>query len=168
MALLDIATELKTAVNEIRQKVAEIDNKILLKLEEKKAILSAPVSRAEFKTALEKMFTERGEFTQLQIENAVKDNSRLFEFQTIENGLNTSAFNIRFAGGFMDENSLYFYFAPQLAEKACEIIPPECFNENSEPRAERLAKVEAIEKAINKLQAERAELVAELKNAGLE
>lgn len=64
MALLDIATELKTAVNEIRQKVAEIDNKILLKLEEKKAILSVPVSRAEFKISLEKMFTERGEFTQ--------------------------------------------------------------------------------------------------------
>ena len=41
-------------------------------------------------------------------------------------------------------------------------------DENSEPRAERLAKVEAIEKEINKLQAERAELVAELKNAGLE
>ena len=51
-------------IKELDQKVAEIDNKILLKLEEKKAILSVPVSRAEFKISLEKMFTERGEFTQ--------------------------------------------------------------------------------------------------------
>lgn len=166
-----VFSQLKTAANELRGRIADIDKQLTDLTKQRDALNLGNVSKADFLEYVGASFMRKGARCGRELVAAL-DSGR--GFARLERGLNSGDefLGIRFLTGsnvpvVATEEAFYFYFGDLMVDRLGEALDALEWPDNAVPVALRRTQVEAIERDITELHRQRVELVAMLGEAGV-
>jgi hypothetical protein len=166
-----IVSQLKSAANELLGNVAAIDKQIAELAQQRDALTSGVVSKADFLEYMRAYFQRQGSVLQREIVNSLKDARDFARLERKHESLTTFNGAWLLTGHMVPvpvtESALYFYFADTMIERLSLALDDLEWPADAVPVELRRAQIENIKLETDSLLKQRAELVAMLADAGI-
>ncbi len=169
----NLLAQLTSAADELRAGIYDLDDRIAALAQERDMLNDSPLSKCDYLEFIRHDIARKSELFANELRGSLKLAG--FEFGTLDRKAKTQeGFFIPYlTGGFgfpgpITQSGIYFYFGDALVERIGALLDTQEWPETAIPAAERPRLIGELDAEIQGLRDERALLVAQLQEAGLE